>query len=270
MHIDTHSHLYETKFDVDREDVLQRMKEEGVTNIVVGVSLETSKQAIELAKKEEQVVGATIGVHPTDTNEKFDTKVYEELLCDEVVGVGECGFDYYRTPKEEVYVHQREIFEAQVVFAAENDLPLMLHVRPSENSTDAHDDALEVLELYQKTYGDAVRGNAHFFTSTKEIARAYLELGFTIAFPGVITFAPELAEVVRDVPLDMMLAETDAPYAAPEPHRGKRNEPVFVIDTIKAIAEIRGEDFDTVAKQLQKNAQTVFLKAKSPKDSLMS
>lgn len=261
-YIDTHSHLDDKRFDEDREEVLQRMEEKEVVTIVVGVSYETSKQAVELAKNKDQIIGATIGVHPTDTKEKFDAKAYEELLCDEVVGVGECGFDYFRTPKEEVYVHQREVFEAQVLFAAENDLPLMLHVRPSENSTDAHDDALEVLELYQKTYGDAVRGNVHFYTSTKEIARSYLALGFTIAFPGVITFAPELAEVVRDVPLDMMLAETDAPYASPVPHRGSRNEPVFVIDTIKAIADIRGEDFDTVATQLHKNAETVFLSAK--------
>jgi len=257
-HIDTHSHLYEKKFDEDREEVLQRMEEKDVSTIVVGVSLETSKQAVEMAKEHERIVGATIGVHPTDTNEKFNPAEYEQLLSDEVVGIGECGFDYYRTPKEEVYIHQREVFEAQVVFAAENDLPLMLHVRPSQGSEDAHIDALEVLKLHRKTYGDAVRGNVHFFTSSKEIAREYLALGFTIAFPGVITFAPELHAVVRDVPLDMMLAETDSPYAAPVPHRGARNEPAFVIDTIKAIAEIRGEEFEAVNEQLTANAESLF------------
>ena len=158
-----------------------------------------------------------------------------------------------------MYIRQREIFEAQIVFAAENDLPLMLHIRSSENSVDAHEDALEVLRLHQKTHGSTIRGNVHFFTSTKEIAREYLALGFTIAFPGVITFVPELHEVVRDVPLDMILAETDAPYAAPKPHRGKRNEPVFVIDTIRAIAQIRDTDFETVAQQLAHNAHEVFL-----------
>jgi len=273
-HIDTHSHVYEKKFDEDRAEVFERMRDEGVGTIVVGTCLETSKEAVELARNEsarDVVLGATIGVHPTDTKEKFDPKVFQELLdkgtsdiplSEVVVGVGECGFDYFRTPRDEVYVHQREVFEAQVVFAAENDLPLMLHVRPSDGTTDAHEDALEVLKLHQKTYGDTVRGNVHFFTSTKEIAREYLALGFTIAFPGVITFSPELEEVVRDVPLDMMLAETDAPYASPVPHRGKRNEPVFVIDTIKAIAQIRGEDFETVAKQLSENAKTVFLSVK--------
>lgn len=257
-YIDTHSHLYMEQFDDDRAAVLERMREEGVGTITVGVSLDTSKQAVALAESEGQVLGATVGVHPTDTNEGFDSADYAPLLSEHVVGVGECGFDYFRTPREEVYTRQREVFEAQVQFAAENDLPLMLHIRPSEGSTDAHDDALEVLRLHHKTYGNAVRGNVHFFTSTKEVARKYLELGFTIAFPGVVTFVPELHEVVRDVPLDMMLAETDAPYAAPVPHRGSRNEPIFVIDVIRAIAEIRGEDFETVAEQLRKNARHVF------------
>jgi len=264
-YIDTHSHLYEKKFDEDRDEVFERMRSEGVGTIVVGTCLETSMQAVELARSaaaRDVVLGATIGVHPTDTNEDFDPAEYEKLLGENIVGIGECGFDYFRTPRDEVYVHQREIFEAQVVFAAENDLPLMLHIRPSDGTTDAHEDALEVLKLYQKEYGDTVRGNVHFFTSTKEVAREYLALGFTIAFPGVITFAPELEEVVRDVPLDMMLAETDAPYAAPVPHRGSRNEPVFVIDTIKAIAQIRGEEFEVVAEQLTKNAKTVFLSEK--------
>ena len=270
-YIDTHSHIYESKFDADRTEVLQRMDENDVSTIVVGVSLETSKKCVELAAKEERVVGATIGVHPTDTSEGFDPDVYGRLLnefktsdvLNLVVGVGECGFDYFRTPRDGVYVRQREVFEAQVAFAVEHDLPLMLHVRPSDGGTDAHDDALEVLQLYQKKHGDAVRGNVHFFTSSKEVARAYLDLGFTIAFPGVITFAPELADVVRDVPLDMTLSETDAPYASPVPHRGERNEPVFIIDTIKAIADIRGEDVEHVAAQLQKNALMVFPKCTS-------
>ena len=116
-----------------------------------------------------------------------------------------------------------------------------------------------MIDLYQKEYGDTVRGNVHFYTSTKEIAREYVSRGFTIAFPGVITFVPELHEVVRDVPLDMMLGETDAPYASPVPHRGKRNEPIFVLDVMRSIAEIRGEDFDTVALQLRENARNMFV-----------
>lgn len=257
-YIDSHSHLFEKKFKDDLSDVLSRMSEHEVGTIVVGVSLETSKQCIELAEKHSQVLGAIIGVHPTDTDEKFLAEDYAPLVNEYVLGIGECGFDYYRGNKEDVYVHQREVFEAQVAFAIEYDLPLMLHVRPSEGSTDAHDDTLEVLRLYQQEYGAKVRGNVHFFTGSKDVARAYLELGFTISFPGVVTFVPELAEVVRDVPLDMMLAETDAPYAAPVPHRGKRNEPIFVLDTIRHIAQVRGEDFETVAATITENTQRLF------------
>lgn len=259
-YIDSHSHLDAQQFNDDREEVLARMREHEVGTIVVGVTPETSKAAVELAEKEDVVLGATIGAHPTDMKEALDISELTPLLANNsVVGIGECGFDYYRSPREEVYVQQREMFEAQVQLAAEHDLPLMLHVRPSEGSTDAHEDSLEVLRLYQNEHGSTIRGNVHFYTSTKEIARAYLELGFTISFPGVITFVPELAEVVRDVPLDMLLAETDAPYAAPVPHRGKRNEPVFVIDTISHIAETRGEDFETVAAQLTANTKRLFL-----------
>ncbi|QSH39093.1 TatD family hydrolase [Candidatus Kaiserbacteria bacterium] len=261
-YIDTHSHLFEKKFNEDREEVLKRMAENEVGTFAVGVSLETSKQAVALEESHENILGAVIGVHPTDTNESFNAKEYESILNDKVVGIGECGLDYYRTPQDDVYIRQREVFEAQVVFAAENDLPLMLHVRPTEGTTDAHKDVLEILSLHQGASGDSVRGCSHFFTSTKEIAREYLELGFYISFPGVVTFASELEEVVRDVPLDMMLVETDSPYAAPVPHRGKRNEPVFVIDTIRAIADIRGEDFEKVSEQLYKNTQTLFLAGK--------
>lgn len=261
-YIDTHSHIYEEQFDTDRDEVFKRMRAEGVGTIVVGTCLETSKKAVALVlsgASRDVVLGATIGVHPTDTQEKFDISNFSELLGSGVVGIGECGFDYFRAPRDDVYTRQREVFEVQVRFAAENDLPLMLHIRPSEGSTDAHKDALEVIDVYQKQYGDVVRGNVHFYTSTKEIAREYVARGFTIAFPGVVTFVPELHDVVRDVPLDMMLVETDAPYAAPVPHRGKRNEPVFVIGTIKAIAEIRGEDFEHVAQALSKNALKAFI-----------
>ncbi len=259
-YIDTHSHLFEKKFDADRDEVLTRMREAGVGTLAVGVSYETSKAVIKLAQTHDEVLGAVIGVHPTDTNEDFDVAQYQPLVNEHVVGIGECGLDYYRTPREDVYVRQRELFEAQLHFALDNDLPLMLHVRPTPGTQDAHEDMLEILRIYKKTHGDALRGNSHFFTATEEVARAYLELGFMISFPGVITFAPELHSIVRDVPLDMLLSETDSPYAAPVPHRGSRNEPVFVIDTVNAIADIRGEDVEHVRAALVENAKSLFLR----------
>jgi TatD DNase family protein len=246
------------------------MREHGVATIVVGTGLETSKKAVAFAEKEsDSVLGATIGVHPSDTDESFDAATWksdfqmhlEVGLPSEgrvVVGVGECGFDYYRTPREEVYKHQREIFEAQIDFAVEHNLPLMLHVRPSKGSDDAHEDALALLTEYQKTHGSRVRGNAHFFTGSLAIARRYWDMGFTVAFPGVITFAKETHEVVKEAPLNMILSETDAPYAAPEPYRGERNEPTYVIEVVKYIAQLRKADEEMVAHQLVENAMRIF------------
>jgi len=262
LSIDSHAHLYESRFDDDREAVYARMREARVATIVVGTCLDTSKRACALARDvalADIVLGATIGVHPTDTNEVFCDEDFEPLLGDGVVGVGECGFDYFRTTREDVYVRQREVFEAQVRFAIAHNLPLMLHIRASEGSDDAHRDALDVLDTYQKEYGNVVRGNVHFFTATRDIAREYCARGFTISFPGVVTFAPELNEVVRDVPRDMLLVETDSPYAAPHPHRGKRNEPAFVRDVIAYIAQVRGESEEVVRCATRENTQKLFV-----------
>ena len=258
-YIDSHAHLDAPQFDDDREEVLARMYEHGVGALCVGVDEASSRAVVSLAQTHDVILGAVIGTHPTEGLELPDTSYIAELAQHEcVVGIGECGFDYYRTPRDDVYVHQREVFEAQVAHAAECDLPLMLHVRDTKGSDAAHTDTLEILRLYQKQHGDTVRGNVHFYTHTKEIARAYLELGFTITFSGVITFAPELHEVARDIPRDMVLVESDAPYAAPVPHRGKRNEPLFVIDTLAALAAIRSEETEELRRATVENTQRLF------------
>lgn len=262
-YIDTHSHLNLPQFADDKEEVLARMRDADVGTFTVGVSLETSKNAIALVQKHSEVLGAIIGVHPTDTDEQFDSGVYASLLNEHVVGVGECGFDYFRTPKKEVHAQQREVFEAQIAFAIEHDLPLMLHVRPSKYTNDAHEDALDVLVSFQKTHGDRVRGNAHFFTFSSEIARRYWDIGFTTAFPGVITFSADTHETVREAPLDMILSETDAPYAAPVPFRGQRCEPVHVIEIVAHIAELKQLPVQEVQAQLVENALRVFPRAAS-------
>lgn len=258
-YIDSHAHLYASQFDDDRDELFLRMREAHVGALVVGVGSESNKQAITLAQERDEVLGAVVGIHPVDTGEVFVATEYDMYLASgAVVGIGECGFDYFHTSREDSYVYQRAVFEAQVAYAIENELPLMLHVRDKKGSDTAHNDTIEVLRVYQKEHGEAVCGNVHFYTHTKEIARAYLELGFTISFPGVVTFVPELQEVVRDVPGDMMLVESDAPYAAPIPHRGKRNEPVFVLDTIQAIAHMRGEDSDVLGAKVYENTLRTF------------
>lgn len=256
-YFDTHSHVHFPEFDADRDAVLSRMREKNVWTIAVGVGLETSKGAVEIAGSNADI-WATIGVHPTDTDEGFNGEEYEKLLTERVVAIGECGLDYYRTPREGIFERQKEVFEAQIAFAAEHNLPLMLHVRPSKGSDDAHDDALKLLLAAREKYGDAVRGNAHFFTGSLMSAKRYWALGFTTAFPGVITFAKECEEVVREAPGELILSETDAPYASPVPHRGERNQPAYVIDTAEAIARIRGEDLEILKKRLVSNAFRVF------------
>jgi len=256
-YFDTHSHVHFKQYDEDRYDVLARMREKKVWTIAVGTSFDTSKDAVALSGSERDVVrGATIGIHPTDTSELFNDFTWE--LSSQVVGVGECGLDYYRGPRENLYPKQKENFEAQIDFAVKHDLPLMLHIRPSQGTEDAHEDALEILKSFQKTHGEKVRGNTHFFTGSAKMAKQYIDIGFTIAFPGVITFAEETQDAVREVPLEMILSETDAPYASPVPHRGTRNEPSYVAEVVHKIAELKNIDTEEVKKALLQNGMRVF------------
>jgi TatD DNase family protein len=153
---------------------------------------------------------------------------------------------------------QRELFEAQIALAVEMDKPLMLHGRPSPQSMDAYQDMLTVLRKAYETHGTTVRGNVHFFVGDRTIAESFFALGFTISFTGVITFTHDYDEVIKNAPLDRIMAETDAPYVSPAPYRGKRNEPIHVREVVKRIAEIRGEDEEIVRQALMANAERSF------------
>ena len=254
-YIDTHSHIHFDEYTEDLDEVLTRMREEKTGTIVIGTGIDTSAEAVVFAKAHSDVVlGATIGLHPNSADEGFNPEAYEPLLKEGVVvGIGECGLDFFRSNPLETFEKQQEVFDAQVDFAVTHDLPLMLHVRPSAGSDDAHEEALKVLESKP-----GVRGNCHFFTGSLEMAKRYWKLGFTTAFPGVITFAKELEQVVEKAPLDLILGETDSPYATPVPFRGQRNEPIRVKEVYKKIAEIKNLDEEEVRVQLTKNAQRVF------------
>lgn len=260
-YFDTHSHIHFPQFDVDRADVIERMQNAGVWTILVGTNDATSRSAIALAEKY-SFMYATIGVHPTEF-ENF-TKTHYETLSKKtkVVAVGECGLDYFRRDIAKEYVtepkRQQDLFEAQIRFAVEHNKPLMMHIRPSSGSTNAHDDAIAILDRYKNEYGDALRGTVHFFTSSKQIAKKYLEMNFSVSIPGVVTFDKELEEVVQYIPLESILSETDSPYAAPEPHRGKRNEPVYVQQVVHAIARIKKVTDERARTQLFVNAARLF------------
>ena len=261
---DIHAHVNDVRFDDDRNDVLARMRERGVFAIDVGTDNTTTQGVVNLAEKSEGI-WAAIGIHPNDErNEVFNKELFLKLAeSPRVVAVGECGLDYSRLADvahiDAEKKRQKELFEAQVDFAIERDLPLMVHCRDSDKALiDAHRDVLDLLNAKKKDAGDTLRGDIHFFSQTIDIAREYFALGFTISFTGVITFTHEYDDVVRQAPLDNIMSETDCPYVAPTPYRGKRNEPIYVEEVVKKISELRGEDFETVRKALVQNALHTF------------
>jgi TatD DNase family protein len=256
-YFDAHSHLIADEFQDDVADVLARMEEHRVGTITVGVDKATSAAAVAFAEKHKNIY-ATIGLHPTDTStEMFDDAALTALVDHpKVVGVGECGLDYFRITGdiEAEKKRQRLEFEKQIVFAIDHLKPLMLHCRPSKGTMDAYEDALDMLEPVK----GAVNGNVHFFVGDVRVARRFYTLNFTTSFTGVITFAREYDDVVRFAPVDMVLTETDSPYAAPAPHRGKRNDPTNVRFVVAALAEITGLPEDKLAEQVVENAKRVF------------
>lgn len=262
---DIHAHVWDAAFSEDRNAVLARMQEKGVAAIMVGTDFKSSQDCAMMASFIDEGVFACIGVHPIDDRDaRFFEPFFAELVAGKrVVAVGECGLDYSRLGDVSDVVtekkRQRDLFETQIDFALEHDLPLMLHVRDSDKAlADAHRDVLEILRARKEVAGNKLRGNVHFFSQTIDIAREYLVLDFTISFTGVITFSREYDDVVREAPLDRIMTETDCPYVAPTPFRGQRNEPIFVEEVVKKIAEIRGEDFETVRKAMVANALRVF------------
>jgi TatD DNase family protein len=257
-YIDIHSHLGFEDYGEDREKVIKNMSDAGVATIAIGADLASSREAVKVASENENV-WACIGMHPNhNLAEVFNEKDYEELIKNpKVVAVGECGLDYFFRDekiisdklKVESYKERQKLeFKKQIEFAIKHNKPLMLHIR------EAFADAYEILEKYR----GRVRGNLHFFTGQIEQAKKFIDLGFTISFTGLITYVRDFDKVTRELPLESLQAETDAPYVPPVPHRGERNEPAYVIEVYKKIAEIRGEDPDTVRGQLLTNAQRVF------------
>ncbi len=255
--IDTHSHFNLHQFGHDLPESILRMTETGVGTICVGIDLPTSDHAMRLAQ-EHKSIWACVGQHPTQWDEEFDENEFRKLLQEpRVVAVGECGLDYYREKDRGGKSKQKELFLKQIKLAQEFNLPLMLHIRPREGTMDAYEEALAILEEYKNKWGE-MRGTAHFFVGTKEIAQRFLDLGFHISFSGVITFVPEYEELVAFVPLDRILPETDAPFATPEPYRGTRNQPEYVLEVVRKIAEIKSVSFELVQNQLLENTKKLF------------
>jgi len=203
---DTHSHIQFSQFDDDRNEVIERMCNENVAAFVVGTDKESSEKAVALASAHDNLY-AIIGIHPTDQpKDKYEHTFLTGLAQnDKVVGIGECGLDYFRSRSnsEEEKQRQKKLFKNHIELALAVNLPLMLHCRPSEASVDAYDDVLDILGEYIKEHGEKIRGNVHFFVGDLLIAKKFLEIGFTLSFTGVITFASNYDEVIKYTPVGL-------------------------------------------------------------------
>jgi TatD DNase family protein len=251
-YFDIHSHLQFDDFGTDRELVVRRAQDAEVGIINVGTNIETSKQAIILAEENEGMY-AIVGLHPT-YDEVFDYEEMKKLaIHSKVVAIGECGIDLFHDTGISLE-RQKEVFEKHLMIAGEVGKPVMLHVRSNAEQS-AYAVVIEILKKYPE-----VKGNVHFFAGSLEDAKQFVELGYTLSFTGAITYnkSESYAEVIKEIPLDMIMAETDCPYVAPVPYRGKRNEPVYVLEVIKKISEIKQLPFDQVASQLRENVKRVF------------
>lgn len=258
-YIDAHCHIQFEQYAHDDIALIERMREEGIAGIVVGVDYESSKRAVVLAEKYEHLYAA-VGLHPNRVDELFNTMSFRELVThSKVVAIGECGLDYFRPTEvnDEVKQKQKAILNDQIALAIEVDKPLIIHTRPSKGTMDAYHDLIQTLKA-AKTSHPNLRGDVHFFVGGIAEAQALIALDFTLSFTAVITFAREYDAVIRAVPLTSILSETDAPYVAPVSRRGKRNDPLAAIDVALKIAEIRGEDPETVHTALLANAQRLF------------
>lgn len=252
--VDTHCHLDMKVYGNDLDDVLRRAEEHGVCHTVtIGIDIDSSKRAIHLARTH-SCLSATVGIHPHDVD-NISPDAYTVLaeLADSnrglVVGYGEIGLDYVK--EYSAAENQLHHFANQLALARDLRLPVVIHDR------EAHDDTLRII----KASGAAAFGGVmHCFSGDLRFAEQVLDLGLLISFPGVVTFknALDLQEVAKTIPLESMLIETDGPYLAPHPVRGKRNEPVNVLYTAAHIAELRGISIDEVARRTTENARSLF------------
>lgn len=251
MLVDTHAHLQWASFNKDREQVISRARKVDVKYIVnIGFDLDGSREAIELAEKYEGFY-ATVGIHPhnaSQLNENVLDKLRKLSENPKVVAIGETGLDYYRnlSPRET----QKKAFEAQLFLAEELGLPVVIHDR------EAHADTLEMLSKFK----GKINGIMHCFSGSREMAEQCIKSNFYISFAGPVTFpdSPKLQEIAKWIDLNKILFETDSPWLAPQPMRGKRNEPSFLPFTAKKIAELKRISMDELAKATTENAKRIF------------
>ena len=272
---DAHTHIQFSAFNDDREQVIHRAVDQGIRFVNVGTQRDTSRLAVELAEEHDGLYAA-IGLHPIHTGssyhdakelgggeaakafvsrgEEFDMEYYKKLAQHpKTVAIGECGLDYYRfnelESRESQIEKQKRAFSSQITLAREVAKPLMIHCRA------AFPDLIEIVSANMYGLPPSI---IHFFSGTLDEAKKLLSLGFLFTFGGVITFTHDYDEVIKMIPAEHLLSETDAPYVAPVPHRGKRNEPSYVVEVAKRLAEIKEIPLDSMIEQIETNARRVF------------
>lgn len=285
-YFDAHTHVQFSGYDEDRDAVIARAVAADVQMVNVGTQKDTSRAAVAFAHKYPETMYAAIGLHPVHTSrsfhdvqelggadagsgatpfnsrgEIFDEEYYRTLALDpKTVAIGECGLDYFHfnedEPHEAQIEKQKAAFLAQIELSKEVKKPLMIHCR------NAFDDLIEFLRPHA---AELKPGVIHFFTGTVSDARALADMGFSFTFGGAITFPPrkgktqgDYDEVIAMLPLDRILSETDAPYVAPMPFRGKKNEPAYVVHTVEKLAQLKGITKEEMKSQIWQNAQRIF------------
>lgn len=308
MLIDTHAHVNFAAFKEDAEAAIKRALDEGVWVVNVGTQIDTSRQAVEMAERFEQLtinnsqltgkVYAVVGLHPVHTysqeldeeethfktrEEKFDYEKYRELaLRPKVIGIGECGLDYFRLPAEtehgtysieQIKQNQKDAFARQIKLAKELNKTLVIHSRSSKGTDDA---CLDILELLKQELGignqepkqnpnlnpepSTLRFVLHSYTGSPEVAEKFIAIGAYMSFNGIITFdkTGNMEKVLKVVPDDKIVLETDCPYLTPVPNRGKRNEPGYVKFVAEKVAALKNVSIDEVAEATTKNSKNLF------------
>ncbi len=257
MLIDTHCHLDFEDFDGDREETIKRAYEGGVDKIInIGCNLERLKKSLEIAKKHEFIF-ASAGLHPQEADkgdEKFFSELEKLLKEPKVIAIGECGLEFNKDRplgSQGRSLNQKDVFLRQLDLANKFKKPVIIHCR------NAYSEILEILKR-EKEKNSELKGVVHFFAGRMSQAEEFLKLGFLLSFTGVITFARDYDNVIKAVPLDKIMIETDAPFVAPVPYRGQRNEPLYVKYVAQKIAELKGLDFEKVAQITTNNAQNLF------------
>lgn len=279
MLIDSHSHVNFSAFKDDADEVIKKALSADTAMVLVGSEYKTSKRALDYANKFEKGVYAAVGLHPihleeiraedkdgeydfVTRGEEFNFDMYEQLAkFPKVVAIGEAGLDYFHinlaNNVSQIKEKQKTVFVKQMLLARQLDLPVIIHCR------NAHDDMLPLLTEFRKKYKHLIPNNKtwavmHCFSGDEDLAWKYFSLGLIISFTGIITFSRQWDDLIRKIPLNKFMIETDCPYLTPEPFRGQRNEPVLVKYIADRIAQIKNMSVERIAEETTQNAKSFF------------